>query len=403
MASRDDDDGFGHRRGDTAYRRILIGLFFAGVATFAQLYSPQAVLPEISVDLEVEPATSALLLSFATIGLALGVIPWSVVADRVGRVPAMTAAVVGATTVGLLVPFAPTLPLLLAGRFVEGLLVAGVPAVVIAYLSEEIHPADATRAAGTYVAGTSLGGLLGRIVAGPAGELIGWRASMAAVAAVCALATAAFIVVVPKAQGFRKHPLAVRSVLERLRASVRSPRLLALYAQGFLLMGAFVALYNYLAFRLGGPPFDVPASIISLLFLAYLAGTVSSSLAGWLVDRLGRRGALLATAAVFALGTVLTLTDALPLIIVGLVVATAGFFGAHSIASGWVGREAVTGRAQAGSLYNHFYYLGSSVFGWLGGALLVSFGWPGVVGMVCALVACAALVALLVLRPRPTP
>ena len=54
-------------------------------------------------------------------------------------------------------------------------------------------------------------------------------------------------------------------------------------------------------------------------------------------------------------------------VLAGLVIATAGFFGAHAIASGWTGRMAPAGKAQASSLYNLFYYGGSSVVGWFGG------------------------------------
>ena len=37
-------------------------------------------------------------------------------------------------------------------------------------------------------------------------------------------------------------------------------------------MGGFVAVYNYLGFRLSGEPFSLPATLISLIFLAYLSG-----------------------------------------------------------------------------------------------------------------------------------
>src|SRR4029079_2612870 len=127
----------GDTRGSAEYRRLLAALFCAGVATFAQLYSPQAVLPLISTDLHVGSATAALTISASTVGLALGVIPWSTLADRIGRVKAMTISVGLATPVGLLVPFAPTYEALLAGRFVEGLFVGGVPAIAVAYLTEE--------------------------------------------------------------------------------------------------------------------------------------------------------------------------------------------------------------------------------------------------------------------------
>ena len=166
-------------------------------------------------------------------------------------------------------------------------------------------------------------------------------------------------------------------------------------------MGGFVALYNYLAFRLEGAPFWVPQAVISLIFLAYLAGTWSSAQVGAVIDRLGRLPALLISAAVMAAGVLLTLSDALPVILIGLVVATAGFFAAHSVASGWTGREATVGRAQAASLYNLFYYAGSSLFGWFGGILLTAAGWPGVVAMIVGLVAAAVLAAALVLRSAP--
>jgi len=161
----------GHSRGSAEYRRLLAALFCAGIATFAQLYSPQGVLPQISTDLGVTAASAALMVSASTIGLAIGVIPWSMIADRIGRVKAMSVSVITATVFGLLTPLAPSFHLLLAGRLLEGLVIGGVPAIAIAYLTEEIAPEHAARAAGTFVAGTSVGGLLGRVVAGPVTDI----------------------------------------------------------------------------------------------------------------------------------------------------------------------------------------------------------------------------------------
>src|ERR1700750_1969057 len=164
----------GHARGSVAYGRLLAALFCAGVATFAQLYSPQAVLPLISADLHIGAAAAALTISASTVGLAIGVIPWSTLADRIGRVRAISISVTVATAVGLLVPFAPTFQLLLAGRFIEGLVIGGVAALAIGYLTEEIDPAHAARAAGTFVAGTTIGGLMGRLVSSPIAQIAGW-------------------------------------------------------------------------------------------------------------------------------------------------------------------------------------------------------------------------------------
>jgi MFS transporter, YNFM family, putative membrane transport protein len=391
----------GHTRGSVAYARLLAALFCAGVATFAQLYSPQAVLPLISADLGVGAASAALTVSASTVGLAIGVIPWSTLADRIGRVKAISMSVTAATAVGLLVPFAPTYQLLLAGRLLEGLFVGGVPAIAVAYLTEEIDPAHAARAAGTFVAGTTIGGLAGRLVASPVAEIAGWRIGIFTVAVVCAIAALSFVKLAPQPRGFipsrESGANPEGGLVHRLFANLRSRRQLTLFAQAFLLMGGFVALYNFLGFRLSAAPFNLPPFAVSLVFLAYLAGTWTSSRAGAEASRFGRKPVLLVSVAVMIAGIAITLSTNVIAVLVGLVVATAGFFGAHSIASGWTGQSAPVGKAQASSLYNLFYYGGSSVVGWFGGVAFDGSGWPAVALMIMALAVIAAVAAALFL------
>lgn len=394
----------GHSRGSAGYRRLLVALFAAGVATFAQLYSPQAVLPQISHDLKVSAASSALLVSAGTLGLAIAVIPWSAVADRFGRVRSMSIAIIAATVFGLLVPFAPTFSLLLTGRVLEGLMLGGVPALAIAYLNEELAPANAVRAAGTFIAGNTIGGLSGRLIAGPIAEVTTWRIGVMSVALLCAVASVLFVWAAPRSRGF--EPVARRhnpdgGLAHRLLANLRSPRLFVLYLQAALLTGGFVAMYNYLGFRLALPPFLLPQTFISLIFVAYLAGTFSSSRGSLLAARFGRQRVMVASIVIMMVGVLLTLSGWLPVVLIGLVVATGGYFSAHAIAAGWAGREAVVGRAQSSSLYNLFFYVGSSLFGWLGGIFFGGFGWPGTVGMIMVAALVCTTLATVVLRPKP--
>lgn len=396
----------GHARGSREYRRLIVGLFFAGIATFAQLYSAQAVLPQISSDLAVTPATAALSVSAATLGLALAVIPWSMVADRVGRVPAMAAGVLTATMFGLTAPLSGEIAMLLVLRFAEGVALGAVPAVALAYLSEEVEARHAATAAGSYIAGTTVGGLLGRIGSGIVGEVGGWRAGILTVAVMCAVAAALFLWLTPRARGFVPGRLRADrgpGILEKLRAPLRSPLQWALYAQGFLLMGAFVAVYNYLGFHLSAEPFGLPAWVVTLLFLAYLAGTVSSPWAGAFASRIGRFPVLLASIGVMAAGAGLLLVPMAAIVLVGLVLFTAGFFGAHAIASGWTPVAAgPASRAQASSLYYFAYYAGSSLFGWMLGLVFGAASWGWFVAVIVAMCAAAALAAASALRGAPT-
>ncbi|MGY2745574.1 MFS transporter [Arthrobacter sp. UYCu723] len=391
----------GHSKGSRAYGKILAGLAFAGVATFAQLYSTQAVLPILAADLQVTAAEAALTISLATVGLAVTVLPWSFLADRIGRVRAMTWGILAATVLGLLVPLASSFPMLLGLRMLEGMALGGIPAIAIAYLNEEVNKAHAALAAGSYVAGTTLGGLAGRLVAGPVGELWGWRAAALAVSVLATAAAVLFLALVPKARGFTAAAASgFRGAARTLAGHGRNPRLLALYIQAFLLMGGFVAVYNYLGFRLSGEPFSLPATAISLIFLAYLSGTVSARWSAGLTLRFGRRNVLLAGTALMVCGLALTLTQLLPLILLGLLVFTGGFFAAHSIGAGWTGVIATTGRAQAASLYNLAYYLGSSIIGWAGGLVFQSLGWAALALTVIGLAGTTAVITAVV-HPAP--
>ena len=389
----------GHLKGSAGYGKVLAGLAFAGVATFAQLYSTQAVLPIMATDLRITAAEAALTISLATVGLAVTVIPWSFLADRIGRVRAMAMGITAATVLGLLVPLAGSFGMLLGLRLLEGMALGGIPAIAIAYLNEEVNKAHAALAAGSYVAGTTLGGLAGRLVAGPVGELWGWRAAALAVSLLATVAAVLFLLLVPKARGFTPAKAAgLRGAARTLAGHLRNPRLLALYVQAFLMMGGFVAVYNYLGFRLAGPDFGLPATLISLIFLAYLSGTVSSRWAAALTLRFGRRNVLLAGVLLMVAGLALTLTQPLAVILLGLVVFTGGFFAAHSIGAGWTGSIASSGRAQAASLYNLSYYLGSSVIGWAGGLVFQSWGWPAL-AMTVMVLACLTAVTVAVAHP----
>lgn len=391
----------GHPPGSSEYRRLIVGLFFAGVATFAQLYAPQAVLPQLAQALTISPATAALTVSASTMGIAIAVIPWSLVADRRGRVPAMVTGITVASAVGLLAPLSGDIAVLLGLRLVEGLALGAVPAVALAYLSEEISPRHVATAAGSYIAGTTVGGLSGRIVSGMVGAATDWRWGVWAAVGMCAVSAILFIWLIPRSRGFdTRRGAAGASAVQRVGAALRSPRLWALYAQGFLLMGAFVAVYNYLGFHLSMPPFLLPTWLVTVLFLAYLAGTASSPWAGVLASRHGRHRVLMASIGVMSVGVTLMLLPSTLAVLAGLLLFTAGFFGAHAVASGWTpvaAGAAVT--AQASSLYYFAYYAGSSLFGWALGLVFGEAGWGWFVGSVLAMCIVAGAVAWAIL-PR---
>lgn len=394
----------GHAPRTPGFRRLMAGLFFAGVATFAQLYSPQGLLPLIASDLDITPDQAALLISASTIGLAAAVIPWSFVGDLLGRKPAMTISIVAACLFGLGATLAPSFGTILVFRTLEGIALGGVPALAMAYLNEEVHPVSAGQSAGTFIAGTVIGGLIGRIVAAPVGEWFHWRIGMGTVLVLAAASAVCFLLVTPTARKFEPTTTSLKRAVTSITTNLRSPVLLVMYAQGMLLMGGFVAVYNFLGFYLLDDPFNLPVAIVSLMFLAYLMGTWTSPWAGRMAAIHRPSRVLMVLTAMMIAGVLLTLVPNTWVVVLGVLVFTGAFFGAHSVASGWAGAAAEGGRAQSTSLYNLCYYSGSSIFGWLGGVFLERYGWPGTVIMTAGLSALAlgatALLYVLVVRPR---
>lgn len=379
-----------HRRGSPGLRRVNLALFIAGLTTFMALYSTQALLPVLSQVFHVSPTASSLLVSLATGALALAVIPVSSLSERFGRTRVMLVSSAIAAPLGLLMPLAPSFPALAGLRALQGIALAGVPAVAMAYLADEVHPEALGGAMGRYIAGNTVGGLVGRLLPGFVTDLAGWRWALAATAVTSLLLTVAFWVLLPRSRFFTPSRAGGGPLLRHLA----DPGMRRLYLAAFALMSTFVTVYNYLGYRLIAAPFGLPKALAALVFVMYLAGTFSSPAAGSLADRIGRRPVLLGACLVAAAGLLLTLPDSLPAVAVGLMIMTTGFFAAHSVASGWVGRRAAGGRAHASGLYLFSYYLGSSVGGSAGGLAYEHGRWPTTVAYGLILLTVALLAAL---------
>ncbi|GHB43369.1 MFS transporter [Streptomyces viridiviolaceus] len=367
--------------GGPGYRRMSFALFLAGVATFALLYSTQALLPLVSDDFAVTAGDASWTVAAATGGLAVFVLPMSALSERFGRRTVMTASLAVAVTVGLLVPFAPSLPALVALRAVQGAALAGLPASATAYLAEEVTPRALVTAIGLFVAGNSVGGMSGRVITGWVAQEWGWRVAVGVIGVVAVACAVAFRLLLPAPKHFKAGSLRPRVLARTVRDHLADPLLRRLYAIGALFMTVFGGVYTVIGYRLTEAPFSLPQGVVGSIFLVYLVGTVSASTAGRLVGRLGRRGALYLAGGTTAAGLLLSLAPTLPLVLLGLVLITAGFFAGHAVASSAVSKTATRGCAQASALYQSAYYIGSSAGSTVGAVAFHSAGWAGTVGV----------------------
>ncbi|MEY9869766.1 MFS transporter [Peribacillus sp. RS7] len=381
-----------------SFRKTILALFLGSFVTFADLYSTQPVIPVFAKQFGVSPAMASLTLSFATGTLAICLLLVSFFSENIDRKKIMGTALTLSALLSICVSFIQDdLYILIAIRAIQGAVLAGFPAIAMAYINEEFHPKSLGYVMGIYVSGSSIGGLAGRLIVGVLTDHFSWNIAIGSLGALSLIISLAFWWMLPPSQ----HAVRVRVSLSRIKTSLinnlRNGRLVLLFGMAFLLMGSFVTVYNFVGIPLMGPPYHLSQTLIGFIFIIYLVGTFSSTWMGKLADQYSRRLVLLIGIAIMLMGALLTLLDPLLLKIMGLALLTFGFFGAHSIASSWVGSLAdKSEKAQASALYLLFYYAGSSVVGASGGLFLMKFGWVGVISAVSILIILAAACAMMV-------
>ena len=390
------------RHGTPEFRRIALALFAAGFATFALLYCVQPLMPVFADTFHVSAAASSLPLSLATGLLAPAMMIAGAVSEGHGRRKIMIISLAASASLMLVAAAAPHWNILLIARALEGIAFAGMPAVSLAYLSEEVHPTSLGLAVGLMIGGNGLGGMAGRIATALVADVFGWRWALGGIGVLGLIATVIFWRILPPSRHFHPRPLRAGALLRTFGEHLRNPSLVPLFAQGFLLMGTFVTSYNYVTYHLLGPPYQLSHAAVGSIFVVYLLGIFASAWIGALAHRAGRARMLALMIVLMLTGVALMMLPLVASIIAGVAVLTFGFFGAHSVASTWVGLRAPHAKAQAAALYLFFYYVGSSVAGSIGGLFWDRWGWTGVISFLVAMIS-AALTAVAFLRPVTVP
>lgn len=292
--------------------RATLALAIAGFTCFALLYGTQPILPQLTQSFGVSPTAASLTVAAGTGAMAFLLIPLSLFADRFGRERLMRWGLAGAGVFSLASAAAQDFPTLLVSRIAVGTCIAGVPAAAMAYLGDEVAPDSRSRAMGLYIAANALGGMSGRFLVAAVTDGLGWRYGLAATGILGAVAAAVFWRLLPPARHFVPRSLQPRALLADARAIFADAGLARIFVTAFLAMGAFVGAYNYLAFRLGQPPYGLGPAAIGAIFLMYAIGSASSAWTGQAVPRLGRSRILLFMSVAMVAGLAVTLATPSP-------------------------------------------------------------------------------------------
>ncbi|NUU60669.1 MFS transporter [Paenibacillus agri] len=381
----------GIQQGTREFKHSSLALFAGGFSTFALLYCLQPIIPELTLDFNITPTLASLAMSVTTIAMALTMLFVGALSDAWGRKTIMTASLAAASVITVAFSFSTSFNMLLLLRIVQGIVLAGLPAIAMTYLSEEMDKNSLGYAMGLYISGNAIGGMAGRIISGLLTDWFNWRVATTVLGSLSILASIVFWLTIPASRNFVKRKLELSKLVPLLWTQLVNVRLLCLYGLGFLFMGGFVTLFNYIGFELLGAPYNLSQSLVGSIFVVYIMGSISSTWMGRMADRYGRIPIMLAALGIFLSGALLTGCGSLVFKILGITLFVFGFFGGHSIASSWVGLVSKEHKSQANSLYLFFYYVGSSLSGTGGGLLYHEFGWSGIIGLIAVYVVIGVL------------
>ncbi|MDR5901509.1 MFS transporter [Halomonas icarae] len=344
-----------------AWWRATLALSLGSLLVFINLYAPQPLLPDLREAHGVSTMVVGLVMSVATLSLAAALLVFGPLSDAIGRAGIMRFTLLAAGVLSLALALAPSFEILLVLRLLQGFVLGGLPAVAIAWMGDEFEPEAMLAAVGLYIGANTLGGISGRVVGGGMGELGGSAAAFLTVGMITLVGVAVFWKLLPPARGFTPRRFEMRAALADLRGHLGNPLLLSAYLLGGLNFLIFINQYSYITFRMAAAPFNLGSTLLGLIFLTYLGGTLGSSLSGRLVRHLSQPACMMMGIVIFMAGTLVTLADSLVLVLLGLTLNAFGFFVAHSMASSWVGRHAGQARGSASALYLVFYYTGASL------------------------------------------
>jgi predicted MFS family arabinose efflux permease len=344
--------------------------------------------------LEISEFLASLTVTASTLGMALTAPIAGRLSDRIGRKKTIVLSGLALAVATLASGFADGLPALLFFRFLQGVFTPGIFAVTIAYIQDEWGPGESGRGTSKYVAGTVVGGFLGRFLAGFIAAQADWHNVFFVLGGLNLLSALIIWLFMPVESKKGSAVATSAGFWTAVGEHFRNPLLIATYAVGFCVFFSLISTFTYINFYLAQPPFSLPTSVLGSLFFVYLTSAVVTPIAGRYIDKYGHRLVLVCGIAAGACGALLTLVPNVVVIIAGLALVCNAVFVAQTCSNGFIGVATKTNRALAVGLYVMVYNIGGSMGAAIPGQAWKAYGWSGVIALIVAVQITTIILAL---------
>jgi predicted MFS family arabinose efflux permease len=250
----------------------------------ANVYYAQPLLDTLADEFGITHAAVGLVITVTQIGYGLGLLFVVPLGDLLDRRRLIVGQSLLSALALLVIAFAPTGAVLLAGMGAAGLL-AVVTQVLVAYAAILAHPTERGRIVGVVTSGIIIGILLARTVSGTLSDIFGWRSVYILSAAATLVVTTLLFKTLPRQAVPSAHIPYPRLIGSVFTLFVEEPVLRIRATIALLIFFAVTMLWTPMVLPLSAPPFSLSHTEVGLFGLAGTMGAVGAARAGRLADR----------------------------------------------------------------------------------------------------------------------
>ncbi len=369
----------------------MIGFF-----AFLQVYSVQAILPVLMIDLKATEVQAGMAVGATVLAIALISPFMGMLSDAVGRKPFIVSSLLMLALPTALIGMASSIHEVIFWRFLQGVSVPGITVVLIAYISEE-YSSRLTNMMSLYVSGTVLGGFSGRFFAGHLEHFIGWRYGYI-VMAICTLIGAIWAYKsLHRSQNFIISEN-FRTAFATLFSHTKNLHVICSGFLGACVLFSLVGCFTFINLHLSESPYLLTPADLANIFAIYLIGMVITPLSTRVVIRFGMTSTILLAILVSITGLLMTLFMPLGIVIMGLTLMSSGVFITQSATISYLTSHVSEGRSLASGLYYMGYYGGGFIGAWACALAYAQGKWLWTVGLILVVQLIALGVVTLFMR-----
>lgn len=354
--------------------------------TLVDLFAAQAILPALVEKFQVSRAAMGSAVNASTLGMAVAGLGIALFGRRIDRRNGIWVSLALLSIPTTALAFTDDLTVFAMLRVVQGLCMSAAFTLTMAYLSEHFSPAHSTGALAAYVTGNVASNFFGRILSAAVAGLGGLEINFLTFAALNLAGALLVWLTLKKTSTMMQTSDDGSFNMRRWTYHFADPELRRAFAIGFLILFVFIGTFTYVNFRLA--TLGLTPMMLGLVYLVFLPSILTTPMAGRVVGRIGTKFGIISTLGLAILGLVALLSTTLSQVLIGLALVAVGTFLAQAMATGLVGRRAVTDKAGASGIYLAFYYTGGLVGSFVIGQVYDALGWP-----TCVAVLVAALIA----------